>query len=300
MSNSRSNQTIHKVSAPEELSFNVNDLTISAQKFGQTSSNKYICLHGWLDNSASFSLLSSHLKDAEIISLDLAGHGRSSHRSAHGTYNIWDDIIDILSIIDLLNWKNINLIGHSRGGIVAILLTIAVPELFNKLILLDSIMAINNKNKDAPDTLRDFLLDHKKLNKRKKKIYSNKNTMIEKRMSNMFLSKEEIRAMMDRAIDKHGDNAFSWVHDPRLLGSSALKLNKIHINEFLNKFNIQTLLIKAENGILKNTDLTDFEARPNVRSVTNKGSHHMHLELDKIKKISKLISDFISENSIKK
>ena len=26
--------------------------------------------------------------------------------------------------------------------------------------------------------------------------------MIEKRMSNMFLSKEEIRAMMDRAIDK--------------------------------------------------------------------------------------------------
>ena len=78
MSNSRSNQTIHKVSTPEELSFNVNDLTISAQNSARPhQTNTFACMDG-LIISAKFSLLSSHLKDAEIISLDLAGHGRSS------------------------------------------------------------------------------------------------------------------------------------------------------------------------------------------------------------------------------
>lgn len=279
----------------KELNFNINDLTISAQRFGKKSKNKFLCLHGWLDNSSSFELLSSHLKNAEIIAIDLAGHGKSSHRCAHGSYNIWDDLIDLISIIKLLQWKDINLIGHSRGGIVSILLSIVNPELISKLILLDSILTVNKSNKDSPDTLKKFLLDQYNLFNKKKKIYSDKDKMIEKRLSKMSLKKEEISSMMDRSINSIGENKFIWNHDPRILGSSAFKLNDIHVSEFLNKFVTPTLLIKAKNGILKKTDLPSFEMKKNVRSINHNGSHHMHMEFDNVESISKLIYEFTND-----
>ncbi|MFB1002257.1 MAG: hypothetical protein QMC22_06930, partial [Pseudomonadales bacterium] len=89
-----------------ERKFFVNGMTISAQEWGIGNKNHVIALHGWLDNSASFEAMAPLMADSHIIALDFAGNGESDHRSQHGAYNIWDDLLDILAIADALEWDN--------------------------------------------------------------------------------------------------------------------------------------------------------------------------------------------------
>ena len=64
-----------------------------------TITKKVLCLHGWLDNAASFNRLAPLLLDAhsvssdeeqeqyqpmEILALDFPGHGLSGHKSVDG------------------------------------------------------------------------------------------------------------------------------------------------------------------------------------------------------------------------
>ena len=61
-----------------------------------TPTKKILCLHGWLDNAASFNRLAPLLLDSfpvsdeqqqqpmEILALDFPGHGLSGHKSVDG------------------------------------------------------------------------------------------------------------------------------------------------------------------------------------------------------------------------
>src|SRR5690606_29062519 len=68
------------------------------------------------------------LKGADVVALDLAGHGHSYHRTLQAAYNIWEDLPDILRAADQLGWQKFNLLGHSRGAIISALLIATLPE----------------------------------------------------------------------------------------------------------------------------------------------------------------------------
>ena len=80
---------------PKACSFDVLGVRLAAQRWHAGASHRVIALHGWLDNAESFSLLAPQLPDADLVALDLAGHGWSEHRAAHASYLIWDDLKEI-------------------------------------------------------------------------------------------------------------------------------------------------------------------------------------------------------------
>jgi len=45
---------------------------------------RVLCLHGWLDNAASFIPLAPLLDKLEVFALDFPGHGNSEHRHMSG------------------------------------------------------------------------------------------------------------------------------------------------------------------------------------------------------------------------
>ena len=64
-----------------ERSFQVNDLTLASKEWGRSGYAPVIALHGCLYNAASFDRMLPFMENLHVIALDLAGHGRSSHRS---------------------------------------------------------------------------------------------------------------------------------------------------------------------------------------------------------------------------
>lgn len=135
----------------EKVIYCSDGMQLSAQSWAQekddsTQKHKILCLHGWLDNSASFHLVAPELHKqigADVLCLDFPGHGRSSHRGPESPIQLISEYaIYVAETIEALHWAkddqdNIILIGHSMGAAVAMIYAAAFPEQIHKLILLE-------------------------------------------------------------------------------------------------------------------------------------------------------------------
>ena len=121
----------------EELRFEVNGHLIAAKAWGDSTAAPVIALHGWLDNAATFNRLAPLLKSVRLIALDLMGHGYSHHRPASMPYYIWDNVLDVLGVAEQLGLERFDLLGHSMGASIAMLIAGAYPEKVRQLVLID-------------------------------------------------------------------------------------------------------------------------------------------------------------------
>ena len=82
--------SVRSMSTPTECTYHCSDgVRLAALRWGCPSSKRrMLCLHGWMDNAASFSRLVPSLLDSyadtEIVALDFPGHGLSGHKSVDG------------------------------------------------------------------------------------------------------------------------------------------------------------------------------------------------------------------------
>jgi len=99
------------------------------------SGQALVILHGLFGSSDNWRGLAKQLTTvAQVITVDLRNHGRSPH-STEQTYDLMAD--DLAELIDQLNINQIDLIGHSVGGKVAMAFSQRYPELLRKLAVVD-------------------------------------------------------------------------------------------------------------------------------------------------------------------
>ncbi len=103
------------------------------QIFG--SGQPLVILHGLFGSADNWRGLAKQLAIvAQVITVDLRNHGRSPH-SAKQTYELMAD--DLAELVEELNLRSIDLIGHSIGGKVAMAFSQHHPELLRKLVVVD-------------------------------------------------------------------------------------------------------------------------------------------------------------------
>lgn len=95
-----------------------------------------LILHGFLGMSDNWKTLGTQYAAAgfEVHMLDLRNHGRSFH-SDDFNYDVM--VHDILAYANAQNLKSFDIIGHSMGGKIAMLLAVKYPEKIEKLIVAD-------------------------------------------------------------------------------------------------------------------------------------------------------------------
>ncbi|MDD2673489.1 MAG: alpha/beta fold hydrolase [Flavobacterium sp.] len=99
------------------------------------SGKPLLILHGFLGMSDNWKTLGTQFAtDFQVHVLDLRNHGRSLH-SEEFSYEIMAQ--DVYEYCKAHNLENINIIGHSMGGKVAMLLATTYPGLVDKLIVAD-------------------------------------------------------------------------------------------------------------------------------------------------------------------
>ena len=99
------------------------------------SGQPLLILHGFLGMSDNWKTLATQFATQfEVHALDLRNHGRSL-QSEEFSYEVM--VQDVFEYCQALNLENINIIGHSMGGKVAMLLATRYPELVSKLIVAD-------------------------------------------------------------------------------------------------------------------------------------------------------------------
>jgi pimeloyl-ACP methyl ester carboxylesterase len=265
-------------SGPRAHCWQVNGLTVSGLSWGEPGASPLLALHGWLDNAASFSLLAPLLADHHVVALDLTGHGQSDWRCANATYQIWDDLPEILGVAGALGWQDFSVMGHSRGAIIGALLAATVPERVPRLVLLDAIMPEPLGEAAFPEQMRRFLEDKARLQARKSRVYDTVEQAAASRRER-GLSALAARLLVERNL-RPCDGGVTWTTDPRLQGASAVKLTDGQIQAVLSRLAMPTLLMLAEGGPDRIREMTELARRhvPDLEVATVSGGHHFHME----------------------
>jgi pimeloyl-ACP methyl ester carboxylesterase len=157
------------------------------------SSLQIVCLHGWVDNSASFELLAPFLVEnlnADVIAIDLAGHGQSNHRLQGSSYFQLGYAYDICIAIDKLPWNNndgnkIILIGHSMGGGICSVIAGSFSEKISKLILLDNLGLSSRLPEDACKGFRNAVTSQVNFLSTPHTTYSSIEDMVDQRLKTL-------------------------------------------------------------------------------------------------------------------
>jgi pimeloyl-ACP methyl ester carboxylesterase len=219
------------------------------------TTRKILCVHGWLDNAASFNRLAPLLLDSistptELIALDFPGHGLSGHKSADGPPQLLAEYAYyVAECLEALKWgsvggagggnggEKVTIIGHSMGGGVSVVFAAAFPELCSSLILLEGGGPLARNAHDCARHVRAACQRRLKSNKllfnnsndgkaSGVRVYPNIGAAIEARLATVkrmpgeqYMSEECAEDLVSRAVVSSSDSsseAVTFRHDPRL------------------------------------------------------------------------------------
>lgn len=111
---------------------------ILAYREGGVGTRNLLLIHGNMSSSAHFDHLMEQLyDDFKIYAVDLRGFGHSSYHERFDSLKALSDDLELF--IDKLRLKDLEVLGWSTGGGVAMYLAIQCPSVVKRLILLESV-----------------------------------------------------------------------------------------------------------------------------------------------------------------
>ena len=240
---------------------------------------KVLCLHGWLDNAASFVPLAPYLADFDLLALDFAGHGFSAHRPETSRYYFTDYLFDIDAVSGELGWKQCHFIGHSMGGGVAASFAAALPERVRRLVLLDSLGILTLPSDQAAQQLRLSMMSVRKA-RSFLRPYDSVEDAMRARQKHSPLSDEAARLLCQRSLEHTGDY-YQWRTDPRLNWRSPQLSGDAQALDMLGAIRSPTLVMTSPSVIKYfGEDMAQkrISAIPLCKHIMQEGHHHFHME----------------------
>ena len=241
----------------------------NTQLFNTKKINTLFVLHGLYGrgkNWRSFAKKISENEKTTVITVDLRNHGENIFKKNMSYTLMMEDIIHLFNYLKI---NKTNLLGHSMGGKLAMLITILQPNYVNKLIIAD-IAPINypNDNQNIINALCSLDLN----------LIKNRNhadELLSKEIEQKFL-----RAFLLQNI-KHSDGEYHWSINLKTIKKSMNDLRSFPKIDKNHKVDTKSLCIYGQNSEYVN--INHFQFFKNYFSnilfhkIKNAG-HFLHIE----------------------
>jgi pimeloyl-ACP methyl ester carboxylesterase len=267
----------------------------------------WLCLHGWLDNASTFERLIPHLFSSgptrlfkKVVALDLAGHGQSDHKN--DAYHITDFVSDTIFASQKLFGVSapFNILGHSLGGGVSMLVAGTLTTRVARLVMLESVGPFTGLESEAPAQLRRALakppsgcptssfstVEEAAARRAEKNVVEDKcftpdiaavllRTRGLRKAAAAPDNPEEIVDSSGAVAQKQHDDqqacVLTWSSDPWLLRPTRSYLTEASLVCFASSITAPTLILLAKDGMLKRLDRGPV-LRFNGRGANSSGS----------------------------
>jgi pimeloyl-ACP methyl ester carboxylesterase len=299
-----------------ELSIELENISLAALTIGSPKQEPVLCLHGYLDNAASFIPFMQQLSQRHdclfnkyIIALDWPGHGRSQHRSSDAHYHFFDYVHDLACLFSHHNWPAINIVAHSMGAMVASAFAAAFPDKVKSLTLIDSLGFICTPAEETTEQLKQGLLSRKKIINASRAFPQQMAVKARLSVSEMQAKHAELivkRALIRsdnqvKAIESTGQQQclYSWRSDPRLRTISPYRLTLAQAQQLIMDIKCPVKLISGDKGMnLLKAGRLHFSSYFSDLSVAElQGGHHVHMEQSE--QTLAIVNGFYRANKIK-
>lgn len=254
-----------------------------------------LCLHGWLDNAASFLPMSKFLTQLDLVAIDFPGHGRSDHRHSSAHYYFSEYLWDMDAALDALGWSCCHLVGHSLGAAVATIYAAAAPDRVRSLVTLDALGPLTGPAEACTARLRKSLHSIRS-GPRKSKSYRSIEDMIKARQAKSDLGDEPARLICERSV-RQLDSHFEWSNDPALYWVSPLLMTEEQVLDCLRHIEAPVMSLTATpfGPFVTEQRIRDrCAAVPHGRHEFQPGGHHFHM--DQPEPVATKVQSFILEH----
>lgn len=218
-----------------------------------------LCLHGWLDNSASFLNLIDNLPKefGTVIAIDLPGHGQSDHIDKSSYYLVSSFAVDVAEIVSSLEADHtVNIVGHSLGAGIGLVLCSLLTTRISKFIMIDGLgpFALNQSPDESAQLLRQNLEKRLKGGSEIRR-YDTVEAAAERRARQNIGGLMELRDAV--VLAERGTmfdattKTFTWSTDSRLLWPSLIRYTEASILAQCSDVTANVLIILTSNGLYK-------------------------------------------------
>ncbi|MDN3651295.1 alpha/beta hydrolase [Thalassotalea ponticola] len=270
----------------ESVRYPLSHLCLAGIAIGNKAGQPIICLHGWLDNAASFLPLfqqlaaksSPLLEHYRFIAIDWPGHGLSDHRGIDAHYHFVDYVDDLYQLQQTLKSPSVNLLGHSMGGMVATLYASTFPDKVSQLILIEA-FGLLTETDDPTGLLRRGIESRAKQGNLRKARHTSVNSAIKARVNVSDLDPASARFIVERGLVED-EGGYFWRSDARLRTVSLYRYALPQAQQIVKQIQAPITLIKGEQGFDMIDRAIELFApsidRLSIHRLT--GGHHVHMQ----------------------
>lgn len=238
---------------------------------------RLLCLHGWLDNAASFVPLMPFLPAIDLVALDLPGHGHSDHEP--GGYSLFEMALAARRAMRTLGWERCHLAGHSLGGNVAPYLAAAAPAEIERLIMIEAAGPLAEEAEALPARLGRAMADRLEPGRYASRLFPTRQAAVESRLKVARMDSASARLIIDRQLVT-ADDGFRWRFDPALRYASPEYRTEAQVRAVLCAPELPTLVVLAKDGypLPRAETAARLTCIAKLELVELAGHHHLHMD----------------------
>lgn len=252
-----------------------------------------LCLHGWLDNAASFIPLMQQLPDTPMLAIDWPGHGHSQHLGTDSHYHFVDYVGDLFELINSQGWDRIHLLGHSMGGLIASVFAGTFPDKVRSLMMIEACGPMSWPEQEAPQILKKAVISRRKLADKQLTQHPSLAAAIAARRAAGDLDDASARLLVERGIQA-SEQGFVWRSDPRLRTFSALRMTEGQAHAFVDATTAPALVVYGTEGFQMVRQAVQQRAGlyAQLELAELAGGHHLHMS--HAANVAKTLRNFLS------
>jgi pimeloyl-ACP methyl ester carboxylesterase len=218
---------------------------------------------------AAFDLIGPALGERfYVVALELAGHGKSDHRSSDASYMGLHYAEDVIAALWSLGWidstggatKPMVYLGHSLGGGLGTIVAGTLPRAFEQIVLIENMGLMTKPPEEAPSALAKAVLSELVRDTSKAgRVYPDLAAAASAREANAKMIRgQSISSAGALSLATRGTSAveggLTFTHDRRAQNPSALYLMEEQMAAFMGAITCPVLVVLGKDGLFKGVD----------------------------------------------
>ncbi|MFZ4517651.1 MAG: alpha/beta fold hydrolase [Microthrixaceae bacterium] len=226
---------------------------------------RVVLLHGGAQNAHTWDTVALALRPVPVLAVDLPGHGRSDWRTDRA-YDPVSNAADVAAMVEALAPDAEVLVGMSLGGLTAVALTDARPDLVRRLVLVDI----------TPGVTRDKAAEVHAFIEGPQSFGSFGEIFARTVEFNPTRTPESLRRGILHNAHRAGDGTWEWNYDRRPLAGDPQAMGPERLWDAIGASTVPLLLVQGGvSPVVDDDDVAELQRRrPGARVVVVDGAGH--------------------------
>ena len=270
------------LSGPESRFYQSQGLRLHYADWGNAAAPPLILIHGGRDHCRSWDLIARSLQPHfHVLAPDLRGHGDSEWTKG-GSYALTEYVYDLSRLVQGTAAQKATLVGHSMGGMVALIYAGTFPDQVAALVVLDGVTVLPSETRTpAHERIAHWLGQLDTLEARETRRYATiEEAAAQMRAHNKRLSSELALHLATFGVRRNADGTYSWKFDPYQRARAPQRLWPEDHVALWSRITCPTLLLHAEESFLASSRAAGLEKhfqQARAETITGAG-HWLHHE----------------------